>query len=80
MDFTKWLKQVRLDAGMTQPEFARKVGITFVSICNYENGKQASPSIGNINKLSHFTGVPVSEIRRMIKRTQAKISRANKTA
>lgn len=69
--FKSWIKDVRLNAGLTQREFATKTKITYVSICFFESGKRI-PAIQSVNKLSKFTGVGVKEIRDMIKHQQGK--------
>lgn len=40
---------------MTQPELANKVGVTTVSICNWEN-KKSVPSATSIEKLKKIFG------------------------
>ena len=33
------LKQTRLDLGLTQTEFGEKLGVTYGTVCRWENGK-----------------------------------------
>lgn len=35
------LKQIRLDLGLTQTEFGEKLGVTYGTVCRWENGKYA---------------------------------------
>jgi transcriptional regulator with XRE-family HTH domain len=69
--FSGWIKDVRLNAGLTQREFAKRTKITYVSICFFESGKRV-PAIQSVNKLAKFTNVSVKEIRDMIKYQQEK--------
>jgi len=70
MQFNTWIKEVRLNKGLTQRAFAKETEITYVSICNFESGKRF-PAIKSINKLSHYTSVSVEKIRRLIKTQQS---------
>lgn len=44
MEFAKWLKNFRNSLFMNQQEFAKKLGISYVTISNLERGK-FSPSL-----------------------------------
>lgn len=39
MEFAKWLKSFRNSLFMNQQEFAKKLGISYVTISNLERGK-----------------------------------------
>ena len=49
----KQLKAVRIDAGMTQTEFARAIGYSAPYVCNMENGHdENTPVLVRSRKLS----------------------------
>ena len=50
------IKALRLERRMTQAEVARKIGISSVMICSYEN-ELRSPSYGTLIKLAAFFNV-----------------------
>ena len=66
MKFSTWLKNLRLNKGLTQREFGAVLDLSYVSICHFETGL-AKPSIKSITKLSAYSGVNVKTIRNMIK-------------
>lgn len=41
MSINERIKMLRKEIGLTQSEFAKKIGVTESAICNYENGKRA---------------------------------------
>ena len=51
MDFSQIVKQLRLERGMTQQELANMVGLTKVTISQYETGKR-KPSFEMIEALA----------------------------
>ncbi|MBE7040563.1 MAG: helix-turn-helix transcriptional regulator [Ruminococcaceae bacterium] len=50
------LKMLRLDAGLSQEEFAAKMGISRSCVANYETGKRF-PSINMIKKIAEIYGI-----------------------
>lgn len=52
------LKMLRLDAGLSQEEFALKAGISRSGIANYETGKRR-PDIETIRKFADIYGVTI---------------------
>ncbi|MCM3272600.1 helix-turn-helix domain-containing protein [Paenibacillus elgii] len=55
-NFGEILKDLREKRGMSQPDLADKLGVTRVSISNYENGK-ASPSYEGLLKIADIFNV-----------------------
>lgn len=55
------IKELRKDAGLTQKEFAKIIGITDASISKYENGDMI-PKIDKLEKMSDIFGVTVEYI------------------
>ena len=55
-DFSKHLKELRLENHFTQREIAAKVGVAHVSYLHWEQGK-TEPSIDNICKLCEIFDV-----------------------
>lgn len=55
------IKELRKDAGLTQKEFAKIIGITDASISKYENGEMI-PKIDKLEKMSDIFGVTVEYI------------------
>ncbi len=50
------LKMLRLDAGLSQEEFAAKVGISRSCVANYETGKRR-PDIETIRRIAEVYGI-----------------------
>lgn len=57
--FSKRLKTLRKDAGLTQKELGAKVGVTKVSICCYENGTR-TPTLDTLIDLANSLNVDIS--------------------
>lgn len=64
-EFKDWLKNARLNLGMTQKEFAQVMGYSQVYVNYLEHGERF-PGIGFIKRLSEITGTPISDIRELI--------------
>lgn len=62
--FGKWLKEQRLNAGLTQQQLADLLGLTKTSIISYENGNKAG--LQAINKISEFFNIEICELRKMM--------------
>jgi transcriptional regulator with XRE-family HTH domain len=60
--FGKWLKEQRLNLGLTQRELACFLGLTKQTIINFENGKN-TPGLSALKKLSDFFGISIYELR-----------------
>lgn len=63
--FGKFLKQVREEAGLSQEEFAYKLGINRTYYGNLERGEN-SISIDIQQKISRKLNIPLSEIFRQV--------------
>ncbi len=50
------LKMLRMDAGLSQEEFAAKAGISRSCVANYETGKRI-PSINMLKKIADIYGI-----------------------
>lgn len=57
----KLVKEERKNLALTQAEFAKKLGLTAVSICQIENGKIMGSTV--IKKLSKYFKLQTREIR-----------------
>ena len=55
------LKAVRTNAKMTQKEWAEKLGVTSVTVNNWENGK-TEPTLSQLRKMSNLSGIPMDFI------------------
>jgi len=64
--FGKWLKNQRDDLGLSQKELADKIGIHWVSVNQYENGKNL-PANRTIRKMSAFFNVDIPSIQKLVK-------------
>lgn len=64
MKFKDWLKESRLNAGLTQIALAEELGITYVILNLYENGKRF-PKISVLKKIADYFKVELSELRKM---------------
>jgi len=64
MKFKDWLKESRLNAGLTQTALAEELGITYVILNLYENGKRF-PKISVLKKIADYFKVELSELRKM---------------
>ena len=61
MDLRLSLKGARANAGASQEDVAKALGITAQTVCRWENGKNA-PNIYQYQELCDFLGVPVGTI------------------
>lgn len=55
------LKAARINAGLTQEEAARKLGVSEYSVSNWERGK-TYPDIPALKKIEHLYGVDYKDI------------------
>lgn len=53
------LKELRKKRGWTQPEVAKKLGITYQAYGHYENGRR-NPDIETLKKLANIFDVPIN--------------------
>ena len=60
--FGKWLKDQRLNLGLTQRELGNLIGLTNITINKFENG-ESLPGLYALKKLSDFFGVSIYELR-----------------
>lgn len=63
--FGKWLKDQRLNLGLTQKELANLLGLTEQTIVNFESGRHTA-GLKALKKLSDFFGVSIYEIRKIM--------------
>ena len=63
--FGKWLKEQRLNLGLTQKELANLLGLTEESINYFENDKR-TPGLCALKKLSDFFGISIYELRKLM--------------
>lgn len=59
MDFKDRLKEKRVEAGLTQVELAKKVGVTSRTIQNYEMGERTPSNLGIAERLADAMGTTV---------------------
>lgn len=55
------LKSARVNAELTQKELAEILGVTQVTVNNWENGK-SEPSLSQLRKISELSGIPMDFI------------------
>ena len=60
---------LRQSAGMTQAEFAQRLGVTGASVSAYENGVR-SPSFDVLIKISNILGISTDELLGRAKKTE----------
>ena len=60
-DFSKNLKQLRLEQGMSQNQLAEKMNVTRQTISSWERGN-SYPDIGSLTHLAEVLGVGVQEL------------------
>ena len=61
MDLADNLKRLRTDAGLTQSELAKKVGVTRATVTQWETG-WSQPRMGAVERLAEAFGVSISEL------------------
>ena len=54
-------KKARLVAGFTQTELAKKVGVSCVSVCQWESGKRL-PRVGRLKTIAEALGTSVEKL------------------
>ena len=52
---------VRVNAGMTQKEWAKKLGVSNVTVVNWEKGN-TEPSLSVLRRMSELSGIPMDFI------------------
>lgn len=57
--FSKRLKELRKEMGLTQKELGEKIGVTKVSICCYENGTR-TPTLDTLIDLANTLNVELT--------------------
>lgn len=63
--FGKWLKEQRLNLGLTQQELANLLGLTNQTIYELEVGRRTA-GLNALKKLSDFFGVSIYELRKLM--------------
>lgn len=56
------LKRLRIKAGLTQDELARKAGVTYAYISMLESGTKKNPSLMLVKKLAKALGVSIADL------------------
>lgn len=51
----------RINAGLTQREFAQEIGVNLSTITNWEGGK-TEPNVSQLRKISEISGIPMDFI------------------
>ena len=51
----------RANANMSQTEFAKAIGVTLPTICNWEKGK-SEPNLSQLRQISELSGIPMDYI------------------
>ena len=64
MKFKDWLKESRLNAGLSQVNLAKELDINFVTLNHYESGK-FFPSISVLKRIAEYFNVEIAELRKM---------------
>lgn len=55
------LAACRANANMNQTEFAKAIGVTLPTICNWEKGK-SEPNLSQLRQISELSGIPMDYI------------------
>ena len=55
------LEAVRVNAGMTQKEWAKNLGVSNVTVVNWEKGN-TEPSLSVLRRMSELSGIPMDFI------------------
>lgn len=55
------LKAARVNAGLTQKELAKELGVTNTTINSWENG-DTEPSLSQLREISRLSGIPMDFI------------------
>jgi transcriptional regulator with XRE-family HTH domain len=71
------IRQWRIANGLTQRQLAERLGVTHITIGNWENGRNA-PSAHQLIALGSVFGIPVERI--IFDREAARAERARETA
>ena len=61
MEFGQRVKKLRIEAGLTQQDIAKKLDLSKTAVGAWENGR-AKPRLDKMNQLADLFGVPVSEL------------------
>lgn len=67
--FGKWLKDQRLNAGLTQKELANFLELTSETIAYFETGVR-SPGLHALKKISEFFNISIYELRQMLEKNE----------
>lgn len=55
------LKSARVNANLTQKELAEILGVTQITVNNWENGR-SEPTLSQLRKISELSGIPMDFI------------------
>jgi transcriptional regulator with XRE-family HTH domain len=55
------IKELRKNRNLTQTDLAEKIGVTYITIQNYENDRR-QPSIETLNKIANALGVTIADL------------------
>ena len=67
------IKELRINARLTQEELADMVGISRIYLSELENGRKTNPSTKLLKKLTKVLGVSMAELYKGPKSTKTKI-------
>lgn len=62
-NFGDKLRQLRIDAGLTQRDVAERTGLKLSALSHYEHGRR-EPSLRNLRRLSLALGISADELLR----------------
>ena len=72
------VRERRIELGLTQPELAGELGVTFQNLYKYEKGKNRI-SAGRLYRLSKALGVPVTFFFEGLAETEAKAQKPKRS-
>lgn len=55
------LAAARVNSGLTQAEFAKKIGVSLSTVINWEKGR-TEPDVSQLRKISELSGIPMDYI------------------
>lgn len=65
VQFKDWIREERLNRGLSQTELSEKLGVTLTTLNHYENGK-TTPNFKAVKSICDFFNIEPKELRKMI--------------